>query len=136
MRQLSILGLYAMLNSYVLGAESQHGSEKWVGFTEHQVEFNTDVLSASDLTLSDGSITYRASNGNYELGLSLNHGYMDLDYRPNPVADLIGQSRDLSRNRIGGQLYLNIPISKKIEWRLGAGFYDGYTNFRSLWLNE
>jgi hypothetical protein len=79
MRQLRILGLYAMLNSYVFGAESQQGSEKWVGFTEHQVEFNTDILSASDLTLSDGSIAYRAGNGHYEMGISINHGYMDLD---------------------------------------------------------
>jgi hypothetical protein len=136
MRQLSILGLYAILNSTVFGAESQQGLAKWPRFTEHQIEFNTDVLSASDLTLSDGSIAYRASDGTYELGLSLNHGYMDLSYLPNPVADLIGQANELSENRIGGQLYFNIPISKTIGWRLGAGFYDGYTNFRSLWLNE
>jgi hypothetical protein len=135
-KQLSILSLYAMLNSFVIGAESPRSLEKWVESTEHQVEFNTDVLSASDLTLSDGSIAYRADNGRYGLGLSINHGYMDLDYHPNPVADLIGQSKNLSKNRIGGQLFFNIPISKKVRWRLGAGFYDGYTNFRSLWLNE
>lgn len=136
MRYLSIFGIYAILNSYLMGEESRQHSEKWDGFTEHQIEFNSEVLSASDLTLSNGSITYRAGNGEFELGLSVNHGYMDLDYRPNPVADLIGQSRGLSNNRIGGQLYCNIPISKKIRWRLGVGFYDGYTNFRSLWLNE
>jgi hypothetical protein len=69
MRLLSILGLYAMLHFYVHGAESQQGSEKWVEFPEHQVEFNTDVLSASDLILSDGSIAYRAGNGSYGLAV-------------------------------------------------------------------
>lgn len=136
MKQLGLFGCYVFMISVACGEEPQLDSKTREGFTDHQVEVNSDVLSASDLILTEGSIRYSTSNDRYELRLSLNHGHMDLDYQPNRIADLIGQTTNLSSDRIGAQLSLNAPISKALVLRLGGGFYDGYTNYRTLWLDE
>lgn len=103
---------------------------------EQTTEANLDLLFASDLTVSESSLAYRNKGNGFEFGINANHAAMDLDYRPNAIADILGQTKGIATDRLGAQIYLNLSVSSQLTWRLGGGFYDGYTNYRTLWLDE
>ena len=105
-------------------------------FSQQSIESNLSLLAASDLFLAESSLTYRGTVADHDLSLTLSHGRMDVDYQPNAIADLIGTSRQLQKDRLGFQSNLNGSLTTKLGWRIGGGYYNGYANYRTLWLDE
>ena len=134
--QIHALFLVVAWHAPILISQTPESESNRSPLSEQQFESTLDLLAASDLALTEGSLIYRATINDYQWDMIANHSHMNLDYQANPVADLIGQDRSIHKNRYGTQLSLTLPLTASLNWRLGGGFYDGHSNYRSVWIEE
>lgn len=125
-------------NESVIERESQSESASTVfsPITSRTFELTSEFLGASDALMTESAIAYSSTGGSLEYGLGISHGFMDLDYQPNQVADLIGSANDISDQRTGTQLNARQSITSSLKLLASGGFYDGFTDYRSLWLDQ
>ncbi|MBI2948606.1 MAG: hypothetical protein HYY23_13265, partial [Verrucomicrobia bacterium] len=101
----------------------------------HALEANSEILWSSGITLTDSAAAYRQTRRNTDLNLSLSFGTIDLAYQPADF-DIISQAADLSEHRFAVQAGLKHKIAPALSLLGSGGVYDGYVNYRTLWLNE
>jgi hypothetical protein len=92
-------------------------------------------LFASDALLTQGTIGYGQSRGPTEWNLSYAHNTFDLEYRPAPF-DFLGYDTSVSENRNTLQVSFKQRLFAPLTLLAAGGFYDGFTDYRSPWLNE
>ena len=105
------------------------------GPVEHAFEVSSEALWAGGIGLTESAFAYRQTRPKSELSLSLAHSSIDLEYQPADF-DLISQSADLAEHRFAIQGGLKQKVAPTLSLLAGAGVYDGYSNYRTLWLNE
>ncbi|MBM3839358.1 MAG: hypothetical protein FJ398_15590 [Verrucomicrobia bacterium] len=101
----------------------------------HKAEADFEAMFASDILLTQGTIGYGQSRGPTEWTLSYAHNTFDLDYRPAPF-DFLGFDRSVSENRNALQAGLKQRLFAPLTLLGAGGFYDGFADYRSAWLNE
>jgi len=101
----------------------------------HLFEVNSEGLWTSGINLTDSSAAYRQTRRNLDLNLSLSYSTLDLDYQPADF-DIISQAADLSEHRVAVQGGLKRKVTPSLSLLGSGGYYDGYVNYRTLWLNE
>ncbi|GAB5562918.1 MAG: hypothetical protein SynsKO_45650 [Synoicihabitans sp.] len=123
-RTLFIGALWSAIIVPFSGAESRWdvGAE-WVG--------SNDV----DLLQLNANRRWEIPEKGWSGDLSLAANGFDLDYS-SVAFDLFGQDRSISETSLAIQGLARHRVREDFEWTFSAGGYDGYTNFRSIWLAE
>lgn len=99
------------------------------------VEANAEALWASGVTLAESAAAYRQTQRSWDLNLSLSYATIGLAYQPADF-DLISKPTDLSEERGSVQAGLKYKLTPTLSLLGSGGAYDGYVNYRMLWLNE
>jgi hypothetical protein len=108
-----------------------HAEGRW--FTGAQeVEFTTEALSTSDILVLSHQALYSGTQGPWTLEVGAGWNAYDIDYSP----VLFGTDEHLSEDT----QTLNISLTRQWnqEWSgtLTLGAYDGYADYRSIWIAE
>lgn len=98
-------------------------------------EFGFEFMGASDVTLFDASVTNRFESRGWDGSTNVTYGRIGIDYQP---VDFDFQGEAVTRNENAIVFQVNGRRTIGEHWTLlaGAGGYDGYTNYRSVWLDE
>lgn len=103
----------------------------------HGLELGTDVLWSNDVLLTDTTATHVFARGGTEFRTAYSLGTLDLDYDPAEEAFVFWrQPVSLSDRRHALQEMIQHTLSPSITLNSAFGGYDGYQDYRSLWLNE
>lgn len=97
---------------------------------------NTQVISASDISLYSLSFQRVRDFQSADWDLFLSFGRLDIDYEPFSEADVIGTPNHLEENNQSAQVSANFARSPFFEYRISGGAYDGFSDHNSLWLDE
>jgi hypothetical protein len=100
----------------------------------HKLGTDFAALWASDILLADSQLEYRQTRPASELALSVSHSYIGLHYVP----EFLGVEResDLADDRFGFQGRGRFMLNERLALTAGGGAYEGYMDYRSLWINE
>ncbi len=96
---------------------------------------STESASASDVSLLDAELFARWRDPRRELSVWLGEAQIDLDYRP-PKANLLGVADDLDASKQSGVFTWREGLDQPLQWNVSGGIYQGFTDYRSLWLDE
>lgn len=100
------------------------------------LEFNSELVLSSDIKMYRTGITYQRDRGVSSWGIDFSADRIDIDYQPNPDADVIGKPAKLTEYAGTFQINRTRMFSDSLEWQGSAGGYKGFTSHRSLWLEE
>ena len=101
----------------------------------HRVEADFEAVFASDILLTQGTVGYGQSRSSTEWNVSYAHNSFGLDYRPAPF-DFLGFDSQVSEERNAFQASLRQRLFAPLTLLVSGGLYDGFTDYRSAWLNE
>lgn len=99
-------------------------------------ELDTEYLHATDINRLAATLVGRFQAFGLDWSTSLGRTRLNVDYAPVRSADVIGRFKKLSRNNTSVQIQGSRSILPYTDFWLSAGFYDGFTNHNSLWLDE
>lgn len=102
---------------------------------ESRLEVSGERVEADDLRLELGSVRVPFIHGDWSGAVSVSRSAIRLDYEPAPF-DFRGESVDLDESTVAAQLNVERELGEGLWLALGLGGYDGFTNFRSVWLDE
>ena len=102
----------------------------------HYLEPFVEVLWSSDIFLVENNLDYRVTGPNADFGLGVSYGIIDIDYEPFAAADIVGFPTHLSEGRPSFLLSYNRNLRSTLTLSATAGGYKGFTDHRSLWLDE
>ena len=105
----------------------------------HGLEIGTDGLWSNDIFLTDTTATHVFTRGVTEFRTSYSSGTIDLDYDPAEEAFVFWrQPANISESRHTLQEAIRHTFADWPSLTLNGalGGYDGYQDYRSLWLNE
>ncbi len=94
-----------------------------------------ELLDSDDISLFQGNALGLVTIGDWESQISVSVSDFSFDYVPVPF-DLNGASLSRSESNVALQVNGRKAVSEKLTLLLGGGVYDGYTNYRSAWLDE
>ncbi len=117
-------------------AQSPAASPAGLAPAVQQVRADFDGLFASDIQLTQQTVGYVYRKSRVEVAAAISYNRYDLDYQPAPEIDFLGRSNHVSERRIGGQIATKFSIVQPLQLLSSVGVYDGYTDYRSAWLNE
>lgn len=101
----------------------------------HELEADFESLWSSDILLTQSSATYNLAQPSSKIGLGVSHSSIGFDYRPVSF-DFLGIATDIREDRLAVQGNWNVRLSDRINALGSGGLYDGFTDYRSAWLNE
>ena len=89
-------------HSAVFGAGASEPATRFLGATP-SAEFGTEVLRASDITLTHGADTLRLDWGKTEAAFTLGYGTLAIDYAP-VAFDFLGSARGRRESALSAQI--------------------------------
>lgn len=100
-------------------------------------DFGTEVFDSDDVVLwqADGRWSWEANEQELSGEVSFASNHFTMDYEP-VAFDFRGISKRLSANSEALQSNVRWRVREDFEWIGNAGAYQGFTNFRSVWLAE
>lgn len=99
-------------------------------------EVTFDGMWSDDVGLTETTLNYRRQKGRSDLRIEFSVATFDVDYRNDPATDPLGVARNLREQRIGFQARYQHGLSERVSAFGGGGYYDGFTDYRNLWLSE
>jgi hypothetical protein len=96
---------------------------------------SSEMAHTSDVALLDSEMFVRRRDTQREVTLFLGAAEINLDYRP-PASSLIGLDKDLTASKENGLITWREGLDSPLQWNFSAGLYQGFTDYRSLWLDE
>ncbi len=93
-----------------------------------------EALLASDVQLTTTSFNYGQQQGGTEWNLSYTHNTYGVDYEPYQLFDFLGFAERLDENQHAGQAAVRQKLGNSFTVLASGGGYDGFTDYRSLWL--
>ncbi len=120
-------GMAALALTFSSAAESTLVSQ--------QVEADFEALLAGDVQLTQTGVSYGQKHGRWDWSAGLSWNSFTMDYQPAPF-DFLGQVADLDVHRVSGQANAKVRLGEDFTLLGSAGAYDGFGNFRTVWLNE
>jgi len=100
----------------------------------HQGDLSFEAMLASDIQLTSTALTYGQKHGATEWKIDYTHNTIGEDYEPYGLFDFLGYSERINANYNGGAAYVRQELGRSLTWRLAGGGYDGFADYRSLWL--
>jgi hypothetical protein len=94
-----------------------------------------EILNSADVRLSEGNVRLRRISGTRETALALTNANICADYAPAP-ADIVSSPRTRRETRWGGQFTGRWNTAGTVSGLAALGGYRGFTDYRSIWLDE
>lgn len=108
-----------------------NAAEHW--FTGAQdLEFTAEALSTSDILIQSHQLYYSGVDGPWSLDVGVGSNHYDIDYSP----VLFGTNQNLSENTRTFSASLTREFSPQWSGTITLGAYDGYADYRSIWIAE
>ncbi len=101
----------------------------------HRAEGDFESVFASDILLTQGGVGYVQTIAGTEWGVALACASMGFDYEPVSF-DFLGSPAVVEEGRLAGQLSLRQRVFERFAFLGAAGLYDGFTDYRSAWIDE
>jgi hypothetical protein len=101
----------------------------------HRFYAESEGLAASDINLTQSRLTYGQARPDIDWTASLALGTYGVDYQPVSF-DFLGHPARLEEHRVSGQLEGRFRVSERWTLLGSGGAYNGFTDYRSLWLTE
>jgi hypothetical protein len=120
------------------GSKSERASS-WVlaaAAGTQTAEFATEFLNTDDVHLSSYSISARHVQRSWEGQITAIHQGYDLTYVPDIFIPGLFDTAKLTESYWGGQLALKGNLVSNWRWLANAGYYDGFADYKSIWLEE
>jgi len=99
------------------------------------VGLSNEMQAASDVRLADCELNARWRNPQREVSMVAGVADLHLDYVPSPW-DLTATYQKLEETRNSEQVTWREGLITPWRWIFSGGGYVGYTDYRSMWLNE
>jgi hypothetical protein len=117
------------------GTQEPVARESSSSIVSQVMEANLDLLKASGVTLTESGVGYRQTRSETEFSFTASYDTMDLDYEPADV-DIISVPANLGEHRLGIQSSVRRRLVSSLTLLGSIGGYEGYSDYRSAWLNE
>lgn len=101
---------------------------------EAKAEVSFDGLFSSDISATSSGVALRHQRGGMELRLGYVHNSYAVDYRPFRQFDFLGVAESLDAELNGVQAGVKQSVAKRLTLSVSGAAYDGFTDYRSLWL--
>jgi len=98
-------------------------------------DFAAEMLRASDIALWDVATSYKQAHRHFDWNLSLSCSSISVEYQPAPI-DFLGEASELDETRTALQAGVRTQGAKTLHWIASGGLYNGFSDFRSLWIGE
>lgn len=105
-------------------------------FEELRFELGGEMLLSRDVRLSDATAAARWHDTAWDLELLATRADIGVDYQNANFVDPLGHPADLATARHALQMGFRSRPTRNWTLHAAGGAYDGYTDYRSLWLNE
>jgi hypothetical protein len=100
---------------------------------EQTIDASGEGLFTRDFQVTQWALQYGHEYAAFAWDLGLTYNTYDIDLRsPDPFFE----SASVSSDRVLVQANVTRQIHEKLSWQGVAGYYDGFQNFRSLWLHD
>lgn len=119
----------------LFGAVLLTGSGTEANAENFMTSISSEWLSASDVSLLDTDFTLRRRTLDRDISASFGWAPIEMDFIPS-ASNLIGTPADLDDARTSVQFTWREALEETWRWNVSAGGYDGFTDYRSLWLEE
>lgn len=103
--------------------------------TGKPLEWGIEWVDAEDISLLQSNWMGEFGSALWDTSVSFAFADYDLEYVPVSF-DFNGQETDLNENNFALSVNTQYQASQQFAWMFGAGAYDGFTNYRSIWLDE
>jgi len=100
-----------------------------------RLDTSFEWVGSDGVDLLQGNALAARQLGDWDTQISVSASDFSFDYVPVPF-DLNGQSLSRSESNIALQVNGRNDLSETFTLMAGGGAYDGYTNYRSAWLDE
>lgn len=101
---------------------------------EQELDFEYEALLTDDIQVNRGAFRYSQRRGDWTFDLRLSQIDYALDYQP--FAPLGGIARSLDETTRQASLGIGYALSDSLETTLTFNTYDGFADFRSIWIAE
>lgn len=134
--RLSLMGAVTLVLALrtALAGEPQDGGAPST-LVSQQFDTHFEALVAQDIQLIQSGLAYGQKHGRFEWAVSLAYNAFVLDYQPASF-DFLGLSTDLNESQLAGQASGRFRLNRILSLLASGGLYDGFTNYRNVWLNE
>ncbi|MEI6653896.1 MAG: hypothetical protein WCP45_03945 [Verrucomicrobiota bacterium] len=132
--QLLLVRLPAMVACSWLAAGAFLTTQRAAG-QNFQVGLSSETQVASDVSLVDSEMNARWRDKRREVSVMAGLADLRMDYMPSPW-DLTGTIEKLGETRSSAQVTWREALDQPWRWNFSGGGYVGYTDYRSMWLNE
>jgi len=100
----------------------------------HQGDLAFEAMLASDIQLTSTALTYGQKHGATEWKISYTHNTIGADYENFVLFDFLGYPERLTEEYDAGSIAIRQKLSEPLTLSVAAGGYDGFTDYRSVWL--
>ncbi len=101
----------------------------------HQVQTDFEGLFASDIQLTQSSFGYTQKRGGYEVSANGSYSTFGIGYEP-VAFDFLGSAASVEKRRASGGLGGRAKLLDPLTALISGGLYEGFTDYRSVWLDE
>ncbi|MBL9137171.1 MAG: TlpA family protein disulfide reductase [Verrucomicrobiales bacterium] len=99
------------------------------------LELGTEALWDSNYRLFQSSASWREARPGWEYLMQTGWNRYDLDYEPAPT-DFISQPTNLREDMVSVLGRVRVRYHSRLRLELSGGWYDGFSDYRSVWLDE
>ena len=102
--------------------------------TTQKAEVAFDAMLASDVEITSTTVGYGQKKGGTDWKVSYTHQTYGVDYEPFKQFDFLGFPDRLREDYNGGQASVRQALGDRLTLLVSGGAYDGFTDYRSIWL--
>ena len=99
-----------------------------------QGEIAFEAMIAPDIEITSTALSYGQKHGGTEWRLGYTHNTIGLDYVPYTLFDFLGFKDRVESEYNAGSVSLRQKLGNSLTATLAGGGYQGFTDYRSLWL--
>ena len=120
------------------GLQAEDGAESSNAFIDFfqtglsRVDIETDGLMSDDVNVYRSAVSYQIVSGKWTIGGTAGQTRHDIDYNPNVTTN--PSERDERTQDYS--LSIEREWSDSVSVSLSGSYYNGFTDFRSLWISE
>lgn len=105
------------------------------GSSDNNASAILQSLSSSDISIENALLSWRGSQTNWNNSLSLSRNRSAIDYAPSSL-DLVGNATNRSESLTSLSFETSYKHNEKLETKYSLNYYDGFSDYRSVWLDE
>lgn len=92
-------------------------------------------LASSDISIDNALFSWNGSPSNWKHSLSLSRNQSKIDYTPSSL-DLVGTTSQRSEASTSLGFETSYQHNDKLETQYSLNYYEGFSDYRSVWLDE